>query len=136
MYSYAAIENNVKVGDQQSSNKINHENLILIDGVMPENGALYINKKWQAKPVVVAPVIRAITPEAMRNRFTFEQRVLIKESTNARVQVFSDDLAAKTSLVNLDSPKMGLAMALLFAENIINEAEQVTLLRNGTQDEV
>ena len=103
-----------------------------------QSGEIIATEKKVFYGVAEIPVIavRAISPNAMRNRFTFEQRVLIKESTNARVQVFSDDLAAKTSPVNLDSPKMGLAMALLFAENIISEAEQVTLLRDGTPDEV
>lgn len=136
MNKYALIEDGVKIGEWQDDSIVISPNLVLVDGAMPEDGALYVNQKWQAKPVIIAEIIRAITAEAMRNRFTFEQRVLIKESSNARVQVFSDDLAAKTSLVNLDSPKMTKAMSLLFAENIISEAEQVTLLRDGTPDEV
>ena len=87
---------------------------------------------------VEVPVIaiRNISPYAIRTRFTFEQRVAIKKSTSAEIQVFSDDLAAKTTAVNLDSPKMLLAMNLLFAEGIISEEEKTTLLRNGAADEV
>jgi len=72
-------------------------------------------------------VFRKITSEAMRNRFTFDERVNIESSENARVKTFKNDLAAKTSPVNLDSYKMKLALALLELENCLIAKEGQTI---------
>jgi hypothetical protein len=93
--------------------------------------------------VKINTAIRKIKAEAMRTRFTFDERVLIEESLSSSVKVFKNDLAAKQTLVNLDSPKLELAMALLELENCLIPKEGQTikerraeLLQDGTTSEV
>lgn len=88
---------------------------------------------FESENIVVAR--RAITPDAMRDRFKFEERVAIKSSSDMRVQTFYDDLSLRKRLVNLDSPRFRLAMDLLLAEKLIAEGRDAQLLRNGDIEE-
>ncbi len=93
------------------------------------------------KPALV--VIREISAETFRNRFDFEERVLIESSVSPRIKTFKNDLAAKTKPVKLDSPKIAAAIALLESENCLIPLEGETmaerkarLVADGTQEEV
>ncbi|MFT5755395.1 MAG: hypothetical protein ACI9LM_000102 [Alteromonadaceae bacterium] len=111
----------------------------LVDGVLVGAGGhthIYTT-------VIEVVKIRKITAEAMRNRFTFDERVLIDSSLHPRVKTFRNDLAAKTTPVNLDSVKIGYALDLLEAENCLIllggktiQQHRTKLLADGKQDEV
>jgi len=88
---------------------------------------------YQAKTVIT--VIRKITPDAMRDRFTFDERVAIDNSTKPKVVTFRTDLGLRKRPVNLDSSRFALAMQLLLSENLIANGREVELLRDGSQDE-
>jgi len=95
---------------------------------------------YQAKKS--SSVIRHISPDAMRDRFEFEERVLIDNSDKPKVKTFVKDLSLRKRLVNLDSPRFAMAMQLLKTESLLIAKEGRTvderiaeLLRDGTPDE-
>lgn len=90
--------------------------------------------KFIAPEIIIKPV-DTITPAAMRDRFTFEERVLIDNSIVPEVVTFRTDLALRVKPVRLNSPRFGMAMALLLSKDLIEAGREITLLENGTADE-
>ncbi|MBL0709823.1 MAG: hypothetical protein JJV99_02230 [Colwellia sp.] len=133
MFKYAQIQNNIVVGLQESSREIFSPDLVIVKGLV-NLGDNYLNKKF-SPVVVVAEQIRAIAPIAFRDRFTFDERVLITASQNPKVKTFEKDLETRRRHLSLDSPRLVLAMQLLLSENIIALGRDVVLLGDGSQDE-
>lgn len=133
MFNYALIKNGKKIGSQSSTKPINTPDLILlsVDEVVLD-GSIFNGKSWQA-PVIEK--IRHITADAMRDRFTFDERVLIDNNLNPKVVTFRNDLMFRRKPVNLDSPRFRLAMDLLLAEQLIEVGRDLILLQDGTPDE-
>lgn len=169
MYNYALMIDGKVSGFQSSPSPIDSVNLILlyvdevpeVTGINDENepeivtpkidaihhhdspaiGSSFIDDTFVA-PVVEVDVIRHISPDAMRDRFEFEERVLIDSSEKPEVKTFVKDLSLRKRLVNLDSPRFAMAMQLLEVENLLIAKEGQTvderiaeLLRDGTPDE-
>ena len=134
MFNYANIVDGVVVGIQQSQKEIINTDLISV----PTYDLSLLGKSYDGDIFIDSPeleVIRRITPDVMRDRFFFEERVAIKSSTNMEVQTFYDDLTFRRKPVNLDSPRFRLAMDLLLAEGLIKTGRDAVLLADGTQDE-
>lgn len=130
MFNYVKVVDGIVKSTQSSPNKVISPDLILINGELPAINSRYEND------VFLAPIIREITSDAMRDRFTFEERVAIKSSADMRVQTFYDDLSLRKKPVNLDSPRFKLAMDLLLSEKLIEVGRDIVLLQNATSEEV
>ncbi len=133
MFNYAEVIDGVKKGDLSTPVEVNSPELVLVKGDMPAYNSKYENGVFL--PPMPLAAIRFITPYAMRDRFTFEERVAIKSSADPRVQTFYDDLSLRKRLVNLDSERFALAMQLLLSEKLIAVGREVKLLRDGSPDE-
>jgi len=133
MFNYAEIKDGIVVGLQESDNKIVSPNLVIANNAV-SLGDNYNNGKFTPF-VKVAEKIRLISADAMRDRFTFDERVLVKQNANVKVQTFYDDLSFRKRAVNLDSPRFALAFALLEAENIITPERTAVLTADGSPDE-
>ena len=67
-----------------------------------------------------------------RDKFTFEERVKIDNSTNPKVITFIRDLSLRTRPVNLRSPRFALAMALLIKLELIDVGRDLVIMGNST----
>ncbi len=136
MHNYALIHNGIKVGEQSSTNIISNPSLIFIEDMMPVDGSTYdAESKVFTAPVIAPEKIREISPDAMRDRFFFDERVLIDNSLSPKVVTFRNDLMFRRKPVSLDSPRFALAMQLLLSEQLIEVGRDITLLQDGTPDE-
>jgi hypothetical protein len=66
-----------------------------------------------------------------RDRFTFEERVLLDNSNHAQVVTFIKDLSLRVRPVDLRSPRFALAMALLLELELIAVGRDVEIMSNA-----
>jgi len=131
---FAKVKGGVVIGLQQA-NKKPLDNMLFECLSEVDIGWAFDGVNFSA-PVVEVEIVRNISPDAMRDRFTFDERVAIKSSPNMQVQTFYDDLSLRKRLVNLDSDRFALAMQLLLSEQLIEVGRDIILLADGTPDEV
>ena len=133
MRNYIHVVEGVVIGVQSSMEKIVSQQLIEVDDDKSQMvGKLYKNGKFSDK---AKDAVRVITPDAMQDRFTYEEKVKIVASAKPEVKVFYDDLRFRTRPVNLNSKRFRLAMNLLLVENCIDVGRDLALLADGTPDE-
>jgi len=130
---FAKVKGSVVVGLQQADKKP-LDNMLFECLSEVDIGWAFDGVNFSA-PVAEVEIVRKITPDAMRDRFTFDERVAIKSSPNMQVATFYDDLSLRKRLVNLDSDRFSLAMQLLLSEKLIEVGRDAVLLQDGTQDE-
>jgi len=70
---------------------------------------------------------RTLTKWAFRSRFTFEERMLLDNSTNPAVVVLRNDLSS-AEYVNLDDPSVSQGFDLLIYNNIITPTRKSEIL--------
>jgi len=93
MFTYGIIDNNGIIQSTTTSDtRINQRDHVFLSAEDNFDASSYIGRKFP-KP---APIGTKITRLAMRNRFTFAEKVDIEnaKATDAEVKVFADDMVA------------------------------------------
>jgi hypothetical protein len=135
MFTYGIIDENGVIQSTTTSEVRIQDRLYVFLSAEPDFDASgYIGRQW-TKP---QPVGTKITRLAMRNRFTFAEKVAIETAaqSSASIKVYLDDLAAST-FVDLSRPDTQAGVQLLESEGIIATGRASEILTNPvTADEV
>jgi hypothetical protein len=105
---------------------ISHENtfiIVFINNLTADRESL-LGTITQSCPTAMS---RALTKWAFRSRFTFEERMLLDNSTNPAVVVLRNDLSS-AEYVDLDDPAVLLGFDLLIMNGIITSNRKSEIL--------
>jgi len=104
----------------------------------PVDGEFYYDEKRKLKTYFFAVELMPEETEnnfigsvEFRDRFTFEERVLLDNSNHAHVVTFIKDLSVRVRPVDLRSPRFASAMTLLLQLELIAVGRDIEIMSNA-----